>query len=91
MQSCLHWGQIMKESLKKRVSLASCWASTRISILDGLERFEDSYAITQEFREWITCASDHPEQLESSVLPSPASLNDLAVETSNDTDEVLEI
>ena len=25
----------------------------RIAILDQLQRYEDSYALTQEFREWI--------------------------------------
>ena len=26
---------------------------SRISVLDKTQRFEDSYAITQEFREWL--------------------------------------
>ena len=60
--------------LERRVSFASCWATTRIALLDSIECYEDSYAITQEFREWITCIGENPEHLEDSVLKVPQSL-----------------
>ncbi len=81
----------MIESLKRRISIASCWASTRTAVLDGVERFEDSYAITQEFREWIVCLGEHPEQLSDSVLMVPKFSRDGLIEEINDTDELLEI
>ena len=61
----------MDAAIERRVSVATCWASTRIAVLDSAERYEDSYAITQEFREWITCIGDHQELLEESVLVTP--------------------
>ena len=45
----------MDKSIEKRIQIATCWASTRIALLDSIENYEDSYAITQEFREWIVC------------------------------------
>ena len=81
----------MNPSLKRRLTVACCWATTRTSMLDGFQRYEDSYAITQEFREWITCIGDYPEQLELSTLQVP----DFPPSTSNETpegfDEMLEI
>ena len=50
----------MDASMERRVSVATGWASTRIAVLDSEERYEDSYAITQEFREWITCMGENP-------------------------------
>lgn len=58
----------MNAAMERRVSVATCWATTRIAVLDSAERFEDSYAVTQEFREWITCIGEHPELLEDHVL-----------------------
>ncbi|NDD67880.1 MAG: hypothetical protein EBZ29_00365 [Synechococcaceae bacterium WB9_4xC_028] len=58
----------MEAAMQRRVSVATCWATTRIAVLDSAERYEDSYALTQEFREWITCMGEHPELLEDSVL-----------------------
>ena len=81
----------MHASLQRRINVAKCWASTRISVLDGLERYEDSYAITQEFREWITCINEHPEHLEDSVLKVPQSPKTYTQEERVDTDEILEI
>ena len=66
----------MHASLQRRITVANCWATTRISVLDGNERYEDSYAITQEFREWIVCLNHHPDQLENSLLMFPNSFVD---------------
>ena len=85
------WGQIMNAFIERRVSVASFWASSRIAVLDGYERYEDSYAITQEFREWITCLDENPIHLEASVLKVPKSFERSFLEETNDTDEVLEI
>ena len=71
MQSSCAWGQIMKASLERRITVACCWASSRMSVLDCLERYEDSYAVTQEFCEWITCLGQNDEHLEASVLSVP--------------------
>ena len=81
----------MHASLQRRITVAKCWATTRIAILDGQERYEDSYAITQEFREWITCIEEHPEHLEDSVLKCPLAINWRAEEETRDHDEMLEI
>ena len=81
----------MHASLQRRITVANCWATTRISVLDGNERYEDSYAITQEFREWITCIGEHPEHLEDSVLKVPQSLNSFINGETSESDEMLEI
>ncbi len=81
----------MDASLRRRVSVASNWATTRTSLLDSLERYEDSYAITQEFREWITCIGDHPEHLNDAVLVFPDTLKARCLEETSETDEMLEI
>ena len=80
------WGLIMNASFKKRISIASCWAASRIALLDGVERYEDSYAISQEFCEWITCINTYPEGLKASTLIVP----DFQKENL-DADELLEL
>jgi hypothetical protein len=62
------WETVMDAALERRVSVATCWATTRINALDSAERYEDSYALTQEFREWITCIGESPELFAESVL-----------------------
>ena len=44
-----------------------------MAVLDSAERYEDSYAITQEFQEWITCIGEDDELLVASVLMAPRS------------------
>tara|TARA_B100001057_G_C22244829_1_gene717166 strand:- start:260 stop:529 length:270 start_codon:yes stop_codon:yes gene_type:complete len=61
----------MDAAMERRVTVATGWASTRISMLDKDERYEDSYAITQEFREWITCIGEDDIMLEANVLAVP--------------------
>jgi hypothetical protein len=63
----------MDAAMERRVSVATCWASTRMAVLDSAERYEDSYASTPEFREWITCIGEDDELLEASVLMAPHS------------------
>ena len=82
----------MDAARERRVSVATCWASTRIAVLDSAERYEDSYAITQEFCEWITCIGDHPELLEESVLMAPRSPSKRPLlDQNSQTDNPLEI
>ncbi len=81
----------MKSSMQRRVGVASYWASSRISVLDSLESYEDSYAITQEFREWITSSRDFPEKLEASVLEVPTIPNEVSEGGLGGLDEMLEI
>ena len=61
----------MDAAMERRVSVATGWASTRIAVLDKEERYEDSYAITEEFREWITCMGENQSMLETNVLAVP--------------------
>ncbi len=91
MQSGRHWGKIMDAHLKRRIGVASCWATGRIAVLDSSENYEDSYAITQEFREWITCLGDYPEHLEDSILKVPHLSKDSKIDKANDSDEFVEI
>ena len=81
----------MHVSIERRISVANCWATSRIALLDEHERYEDSYAITQEFREWITCIGENPEHLEESVLKVPETFNSHYQEEASETDEMLEI
>jgi len=61
----------MHGSIQRRLSVAMNWSVARIANLDARERYEDSYALTQEFREWILCLDDQPELLSESVLMVP--------------------
>ncbi len=80
----------MNASFNRRISIASCWAASRIALFDSVERYEDSYAISQEFCEWITCLNTDPEGLEASTLKVP-NLHDKFFNKENlDADELLE-
>ncbi len=80
----------MDKSLERRISIASCWASSRIALLDSTERYEDSYAITQEFREWIICLGNNSSDLDSALLKVPNSFAQQK-EKMNESDELLEL
>lgn len=64
-------GDPMDAAMERRVVVATSWVSTRIAVLDKEERYEDSYALTQEFCEWITCIGEDESMLESSVMTVP--------------------
>ena len=53
----------------QRITIA--WAAQRVSSLDSLKRYEDSYAVIQEFREWTTYLNVYPEGLKSATLNVP--------------------
>jgi hypothetical protein len=77
----------MDAAMERRISVATSWATTRIAFLDKDERFEDSYAVTQEFREWITCVGENVAMLDDTILTMPTTSNkpeDLNDRLSND-------
>ena len=67
----------MTNFLRRRIDVATCWATNRISVMDTLEKYEDSYAIAEEFREWILAIGENDEKLQHSVLNFPNEINDL--------------
>ena len=74
----------MENFIRKRIDIATCWATNRISAMDTLERYEDSYAIAEEFREWILNIGGDDENLMVSVLSFPKELKDLLDQKIND-------
>lgn len=66
----------MNNFSRRRVNIATCWATNRISVMDTLERYEDSYAIAEEFREWILNIGEDNENLTNSVLNFPKELKE---------------
>jgi len=61
----------MNGSAYRRLTVAVNWAMARVGTLDASERFEDSYAITQEFAEWLLCLDEQPDLLASTVQMVP--------------------
>ena len=47
------------------------WAAQRVTYLDSLQRYEDSYAVSQEFCEWTTSFNVYPEGLKAATLKVP--------------------
>ncbi len=86
-------GTKMDSTLKRRISIATCWASSRIALMDSVERYEDSYAITQEFREWIICLENQKANIDKSLLIFPSILTTNIDEQTSipDIDEVVEL
>ena len=74
----------MTNFLRRRIDVATCWATNRISVMDTLEKFEDSYAIAEEFREWILHIGENDENLKDSVLNFPNDIKDLMDQKIND-------
>ena len=52
-------------------SITIAWSAQRVSYLDSLERYEDGYAVSQEFCEWTTCLNVYPEKLKEATLNVP--------------------
>ena len=74
----------MANFLKRRIEVATCWATNRISVMDTLEKYEDSYAIAEEFREWILHIGEDNENLKNSVLNFPNELKDILEQKINE-------
>ena len=67
----------MSNIKRKRIDVATFWATNRISLMDTLEKYDDSYAIAEEFREWILHIGEDDENLKNSVLNFPNELKEL--------------
>ena len=67
----------MDAAKERRLTVAVSWALARRATLDALESYEESFALNEEFREWLLCLDDHPVLLEASVLMVPTNLSDL--------------
>ena len=67
----------MDNFIRKRIDIATCWATNRISLMDTLENYEDSFAIAEEFREWILHIGEENENLKNSVLNFPNEIKEL--------------
>ena len=65
----------MEKFPRRRIDVATCWASNRISVMDNLEKYEESYAIAEEFREWILYIGQDKKNLADYVLNFPPNLN----------------
>jgi len=78
----------MDAAVHRRLTVAVCWALARRAALDGQERFEDSYALNEEFREWLLCLEDNPDLLPDFVLMVPS---DFRVRRRPESDGLLEI
>ena len=74
----------MSNFIRKRIDVATCWATNRISVMDTLEKYEDSYAIAEEFREWILHIGEDDATLKSSVLKFPNELKELLEQKINE-------
>ena len=59
---------------KRRIDIATSWASNRIAVMDKLEKYEDSYAIAEEFREWILNIGQDNFNLSNHVMNFPQNL-----------------
>ncbi len=75
---------LMENFIRKRIDITTCWASNRIAVMDTLEKYEDSYAIAEEFREWILHIGEKNENLKDSVLEFPKELKELYDQKVND-------
>ena len=60
---------------KRRIDIATSWASNRIAVMDKLEKYEDSYAIAEEFREWIVNIGQDNLNFSRYVMNFPKNLN----------------
>lgn len=81
----------MDAAIERRLTVAVSWALARRATLDALEHYEESYALNEEFREWLLCLEEHPDLLAASVLMVPSNLSDLQRNNRPETDGLLEI
>ena len=57
--------------MKITQKLIIAWATRRVTYLDELQNYEDSYAVSQEFCEWTTSINAYPERLKAATLKVP--------------------
>ena len=65
----------MNNFSQRRIDVATCWATNRIAVLDSLEKYEESFAILEEFREWITNIGNGKDELSQYVMKFPSDIN----------------
>ena len=76
-------GSLLDARVHRRLTVAVCWALARRAALDSRELYEDSFALSEEFREWLVSLEDHPDVLQANVLMVP---NHLTLERKPETD-----
>lgn len=81
----------MDAAIERRLTVAVSWALARRATLDALEHYEESYALNEEFREWLLCLGDHPDLLAASVLMVPSNLSERLLNLNPESDGLLEI
>lgn len=81
----------MHGSIQRRLTVAINWSAARIASLDARERYEDSYALTEEFREWILCVDDNPDLMAEHVLMVPDPSTFPGLRSDSESDGLLEI
>ncbi len=57
--------------MDKSQRLIIAWAIHRVTYLDNLHSYEDSYALSQEFCEWTTSVNVYPEGFKAATLQVP--------------------
>jgi len=67
----------MENLPRRRIDIATCWASNRITVMDNLEKYEESFAIAEEFREWIVNMGQDSQDLKNYVMSFPKNLDNL--------------
>ena len=67
----------MENLPRRRIDIATCWASNRITVMDNLEKYEESFAIAEEFREWIVNMGQNSQDLKNYVMSFPKNLDNL--------------
>ena len=80
----------MDAAIERRLTVAVSWALARRATLDTLEHYEESYALNEEFREWLLCLEEHPDLLAASVLMVPRNLAELLGNRSPENGGILE-
>jgi hypothetical protein len=82
------FGTPVDAAVHRRLTVAVCWALARRAALDSQELYEESYALNEEFREWLLCLEDHPDLLQANVMMLP---RELKLGRKPETDGLLEI
>ena len=57
--------------MNKNQRYVIAWAAHRVAYLDRHKRYEDSYAVSQEFCEWTTCLNVYSDGLKAATLNVP--------------------
>ena len=67
-------GDNIPGGVQRRLTVAVCWALARRGALDSRELYEESFALTEEFREWLLCLEERPDMLAETILMVPRQL-----------------